>query len=165
MKKKYKNKEEDIILKLQKLPLTKFMRFISKPFNSKIFILIMCFFYFTNIFGIEELKYISLSLLFVFLIKIFFSRKRPYNNNEKINNLSKKEEKTYSFPSGHTYITMIFSLILSRKFKDSKKLLNIFIKIMPYLMALSRVQLGVHYPSDVFFGLIFAKIFDKFYFK
>lgn len=165
MKKKYKNKEVDIILKLQKLPLTNFMRYISKPFNSKFFIVIMCFFYFNNIYGIEELKYITLSLLFVLLIKIFFCRKRPYKSNEKINNLSKKEEKTYSFPSGHTYTTMIFSLILSRKFKNSNKYINIFIIIMPYLMALSRVQLGVHYPSDVLFGLIFAKIFDIIYFK
>ena len=59
----------------------------------------------------------------------------------------------------------MISLILVRKLKNSNTYVNIIVKILPYLMALSRVQLGVHYPSDVFFGLIFAKVYDTLYFK
>ena len=165
MKKKYVNKEEDLILNLQKLPLSNFMRYISKPFNTKIYMIFVIFFYFTNFIGNEEIKYLFFSQIFVFSLKIFFSRIRPYKSNSKINNLSKKEESTYSFPSGHTFATMLVSLMLLRKYKNSNKLINIFIAVMPYLMALSRVQLGVHYPSDVFFGLIFAKIYDMLYFR
>jgi undecaprenyl-diphosphatase len=165
MKKKYVDKEEEIILSLQKLPLSSLMRYISKLLNTNLYIFTILFLYFKNYIGNEEIKYIIYGQIFAFSLKIIFSRKRPYKSNSKINNLSNKEEKTYSFPSGHSYSAMMISLILVRKLKNSNSYVNIIVKLLPYLMALSRVQLGVHYPSDVFFGLIFAKIYDTLYFK
>lgn len=165
MKKSYINKEEELICSLQKLPLSNLMRYISKVLDTDIYIFTLLILYFKNCIGYTEIKYIIYGQIFSFSLKFLFSRKRPYNNNSKINNLSNKDEKTYSFPSGHSFSAMMISLILLRKLKNCNVYVSFILKIMPYLIALSRVQLGVHYPSDVFFGLIFAKVYDTFYFK
>lgn len=72
----------------------------------------------------------------------------------------------YSFPSGHTQATSTFwsSLALITKNKS----LYIFSAILIILVAVSRLYLGVHWPTDVIFGalfgflwaLIISKVFD-----
>ena len=48
MKKKYVDKEEEIILSLQKLPLSSLMRYISKLLNTNLYIFTILFLYFKN---------------------------------------------------------------------------------------------------------------------
>ena len=61
----------------------------------------------------------------------------------------------YSYPSGHSmnisafYLTFIF--LLNRKKKN--RYLDIFIYVLIIMIALSRVILGVHWPTDVIVGL------------
>ncbi len=62
----------------------------------------------------------------------------------------------YSFPSGHTQATATFWTSASIIFK--KKVLWIFSIIIILLVAISRLYLGVHWATDVFFGAIFGVI-------
>ncbi len=62
----------------------------------------------------------------------------------------------YSFPSGHTQATSTFWSSVSIIFK--KKALYIFTAIIIILVAISRLYLGVHWPTDVIFGAIFGVI-------
>ena len=158
-------KEDDLILNLQKLPIDSTMRLVSKPLNTKIFIFTTISFYFLKLIGNNEIKYLLLGQIFVMILKYLFNRKRPYKNNLKINNLSQIDEKTRSFPSGHTFTAVLVSSILFKKIKTKNIIFIIFLKLFPYLVAISRVQLGVHYPSDVFFGLFFGKLYDILFFR
>lgn len=65
-----------------------------------------------------------------------------------------KDAGGFSFPSGHTQIaTTTYGgiALLYRK----KKALSISLVVITLLIAISRMYLGVHYPSDVLFSLVF----------
>lgn len=89
-----------------------------------------------------------------FLLKNIFQRPRP-NLLPLI-----KTDASYSFPSGHTMNSFIFFTCLSyfifRKFKNRKLGLGLALGavLLVFLIGVSRIYLGVHYPSDVIAGLI-----------
>lgn len=62
----------------------------------------------------------------------------------------------YSFPSGHTQNTTTVFSAIALSFK--KKKITIFCSIIIALVGISRMFLGVHYPKDVLFGLLFGLI-------
>ncbi len=100
--------------------------------------------------------YIALNVLLCFLLnqamKLVFIRERP----TLINII---EEKGYSFPSGHSMISLAFYGFLayliyhSKITKNTKRLLVIPLIILPIIIGISRIYLGVHYASDVLAGL------------
>ena len=63
---------------------------------------------------------------------------------------------SYSFPSGHASIGGALYLGLAKYLK--KRWITIVSVVLCVLIALSRVYIGVHYPSDVAVGLICALI-------
>ncbi len=69
-------------------------------------------------------------------------------------------ETSYSFPSGHSMNSFVFYITLSYfifRFTRNKKLgmsISLFCLFLIFLIGLSRVYLGVHYPSDVLAGFI-----------
>lgn len=71
-------------------------------------------------------------------------------------------ESGYSFPSGHSMVSMafygylIYLVYIKIKNKVLKWLLISFISILIILIGLSRIYLGVHYTSDVVAGFLLA---------
>ena len=155
--------EIKIIKKLQTLNIDTQCKYLSKPFNTNIFIILIFILYVANILNLKEIFFLGFSAILVYFIKITFKRKRPYTNNFIINksNINHGNEKIkidadeYSFPSGHATISIIFYLIILEKYK---KFTNI-LPLIPILVGFSRIYLGVHYPSDVILGFILGSFY------
>lgn len=83
------------------------------------------------------------------IIKNLVMRTRPYEVIEQLSILIAPPH-GYAFPSAHT--SAAFACITTLYFTEKK--------VFPYalvfaiLMGLSRIYVGVHYPSDVFFGAV-----------
>lgn len=91
------------------------------------------------------------TLLNMVVLKNLFERARPYNIHSFLDPLVIMDD--YSFPSGHT--CGAFSVYFGLKdYLDKKK--RIILCIIASLSALSRMYLGVHYPTDVVGGIAVA---------
>lgn len=77
------------------------------------------------------------------------SRPRPFHRDQEIV-LSIAPLDRYSFPSGHTLHAVIFTYVAVSYFPMLGWLLIPF----SFLVAVSRLVLGLHYPSDVVAGLL-----------
>lgn len=86
-------------------------------------------------------------------IKDIFKMQRPIGE-DGIRSLRVETATGYSFPSGHTQQATTFygSLFMYTK----KKWLYILSIIVITLVGFSRMYLGVHYPKDVLFGVVFG---------
>ncbi len=112
--------------------------------------------------GGKKGKIVAISLIFLIaitdqissnLLKNFFGRIRPCHVLENINILIGCS-KTFSFPSSHAVNNFSVAVFL---YKFYPKFKWIFFTIAA-LMALSRVVVGVHYPSDIFAGAVIGSI-------
>lgn len=81
-------------------------------------------------------------------IKRFINRIRPYINFPQLN-IKKIGVDDYSFPSGHTTAAFSIGISIALCFTS----LAIVSGILALSVGLSRVYLGVHYPSDVIAGM------------
>lgn len=131
--------------------ISEIMRFVSSLFHFKLYTLIVLVLYFLNKITTEQVFLICSSQLVIFSIKYFVNRKRPYVESSKVQLMETMYIDPYSFPSGHTFNAFILSYIL-------KNNLGYGLNILPYFVGLSRMFLGVHYPSDVVGGILLAKI-------
>ena len=91
------------------------------------------------------------------LLKLFFVRERPFD--------SLIIETGYSYPSGHSFVSLafygflIYLIIKSNFSKNIKYLWSGILIILIALIGISRIYLGVHFPSDVLGGFIAATIY------
>lgn len=98
-----------------------------------------------------------ISTVFNFLTKNIVLRNRP-------DHLRLIEETGYSFPSGHAmgsiafYGFIIFLLSKSKINKYLKIFLSIIIGLTIFLIGISRIYVGVHYPSDIIGGFLLGYI-------
>lgn len=100
-----------------------------------------------------------LGMLFGFLITNVFlknvvARNRPFIDETSIYyeywvKAGSLKESSYSFPSGHSTVSMVFGSVMLILFK--KKYSWLFL-LVPFLMGFTRIYFVVHYASDVFVG-------------
>ena len=112
---------------------------------------------FNPVLGWELTAVLLSSHFFVHILKRLINRKRPYEKLAGIENLVEPFE-SYSFPSGHTTASFAAAVTLSFAFPQ----LSILFIFTALLVAVSRIYLGVHYPSDILIGIVIALIFSFF---
>lgn len=138
--------------------MTKVVKIITW-FGSTVGIILLCIF---SLFIFKDKKInisivVNLIIITILnnLIKIIFMRVRPDINPLVI-------ETSYSFPSGHSMISMAFYgyliyIIYTHKNNIKFKwILVTILSILIFLIGISRIYLGVHYTSDVIGGFSFS---------
>ena len=106
-----------------------------------------------KIFILMTLAIIMTLLINHLVIAYFLFRDRPYIALQDVYQLGKRWTDS-SFPSGHVSSAMAATVVLGRYYK----------KYLPYMIGfviltmISRVSLGMHYPLDVFGGVIVGLI-------
>lgn len=89
------------------------------------------------------------------ILKNLVARTRPYDAVHDLTRLI-GEQVDYSFPSGHTSSSFAAGTIF---FRNLPKWIGIPSIILACLIAFSRLYVGVHYPSDVLFGVVSGILF------
>ncbi|MFY9286068.1 MAG: phosphatase PAP2 family protein [Tissierellaceae bacterium] len=98
------------------------------------------------------------SFLFNHLLKQIFQRTRPFE-------FALVEQGGLSYPSGHSMVVMSMYLaiayLLTRKVRDSRKKKRVYLvtSFFILLMGISRIYLGVHWPTDIIGGFIMGYVF------
>ncbi|MDA2935939.1 phosphatase PAP2 family protein [Patescibacteria group bacterium AH-259-L05] len=107
--------------------------------------------------GIMAVKIISAVILVAlveYITNQVVARPRPFITHNEIYQLTKffVPPTDYSFPSGHTSLAfvMVFSVLV-----DWKKF-GLILLIPAFLVGLSRIFVGVHYPIDIVGGIVTA---------
>ena len=133
-------------------PFTIFLKILSFFGRETIWMLLMVFYLFI-FYDPLLFSYISsiflLGVVIIAPIKKYMNRDRPFESLKDIKVLERKPT-SRSFPSWHAYNVVSQGLLLA--FLLNSLLITIIVLIFAAIVSFSRIQLGVHYPSDVIVG-------------
>ena len=117
---------------------------------------LMLFFKQTRKAGLSALCAMLIGLVVVnFTIKPLVSRPRPWLVIENFANLVPEHDPN-SFPSGHTCAAFAAAMVWVRTLPQKRD--RVIAAVMAVLMGLSRLYVGVHYPSDVLAGAVIGAL-------
>ena len=141
-----------LFTKTRRKHITRCAIFFTKLGNGQLWLLFSCltFLYYVPI-GITFQIAIFIQLYIQVLLKNLIKRARPYQKFLDLEALYMPPD-PYSFPSGHTCAAFTMAFV-------SKLVLPVawpYFLVVALIIALSRVYLAAHYPSDVFAGVIIA---------
>jgi undecaprenyl-diphosphatase len=107
---------------------------------------------------------VAFSDQFTNLIKASFARLRP-NNDPEIKHLLRLfiHPQSHSFISGHATTSTFFSVFTILLLREKYKRIYLIL-LFPLVFAYSRVYLGVHFPIDIFVGILTGITFGNLYF-
>jgi len=158
---KLNNWDQKIILKFNGIggkAFTILLKVLSFLGRETIWMFLMVFYLFI-IYDPILFSYISsifvLGVIMIAPIKKFFNRDRPFEALKDIRVLERKPT-SRSFPSWHAYNVASQGFLLA--FLLNSIGIAIIVLIFAVVVSFSRIQLGVHYPSDVIFGFFIGII-------
>ena len=134
--------------------LDKFMTSVTKLGNAGIFWIILTVLFLLIPKMRKTGAVMAAALIIDLLLKNLVARTRPYDVNTGIQLLVAKLH-DYSFPSGHTAAS--FASVAALYFAGEKKLWKPTL-VLACLIAVSRLYLYVHYPTDVLGGVVIGII-------
>jgi undecaprenyl-diphosphatase len=133
--------------------LVKASRYVSKTGDGLLYVLIMALLYWQFGFENEMLKAIMLGFVIerplYFILKNSLKRSRPEYALQNFQSVIIPSDK-FSFPSGHTSAAFMMATILGYFIPP----LLIALYCWAAIVGISRVILGVHFPTDVMVGVI-----------
>ena len=149
----------NFLISLRSNPMDTFMKFITKFGNTMSVIIILAIFVF--ILKKDDGYLLVMNTVCVVsanqILKHIIRRERP-------DHLRLIKEKGFSFPSGHSMVSIalygILIYIVNKNIKNKylKIPLIVILSLLILFIGLSRIYVGVHYPSDVLSGYILATV-------
>ena len=154
------NNVTDFVLSYRNPTLTKYFMFVTDVGDLYGYLIVLGIFFGVSFFVFKRWKYVlqitlvlALASISNVILKRFIDRARP-----SIEHLVSVE--TLSYPSGHAMSAMAFYgflIYLFTQFKMNKYLRVLSITLLAFLLlsiGVSRIYLGVHFPSDIAGGFI-----------
>lgn len=93
----------------------------------------------------------AIELPLYLILKNTIRRVRPFNAHDEVENMVYPLDE-FSFPSGHTAAAFVVAMIIAH----FTPFLAVPIFLFAFLVGMSRIYLGVHYPSDILGGIVFG---------
>jgi undecaprenyl-diphosphatase len=158
---KLNNWDQKIILKYNGIGgkiFTNFLKIVSFLGRETLWLVLMVFYLFI---WYAPFLFSNISTIFLFGVIIIaplkksFERERPFETLKDINVLERKPT-SRSFPSWHAYNVISQGLLFAYLLNSIA--ITVIVFIFAVIVCFSRIQLGVHYFSDVIFGLFIGII-------